>query len=77
MPGKHHEMFENLEKAREFCRREAKARINNMEDRSCPQDLIEAFVLKMEEVINFVNIPLTSSSIQYVLMYTLSCGKSM
>ncbi|XP_056613330.1 cytochrome P450 2M1-like isoform X1 [Triplophysa dalaica] len=49
LPGKHHEMFRNLEKAREFCRREAKARINNVEDPSCPRDLIEAFVLKMEE----------------------------
>ncbi|XP_055052706.2 cytochrome P450 2M1-like [Misgurnus anguillicaudatus] len=49
LPGKHHEVFRDLKKAREYCISETKARINNVEDPSCPKDFIEAFVLKMEE----------------------------
>uniref|UniRef100_A0A672REE1 Cytochrome P450 2M1-like n=1 Tax=Sinocyclocheilus grahami TaxID=75366 RepID=A0A672REE1_SINGR len=43
-PGKHHLLFRDVDKAREYCKRQAKARINNV-DPSCPQDLIDAFVL--------------------------------
>uniref|UniRef100_A0A671NKW4 Uncharacterized protein n=1 Tax=Sinocyclocheilus anshuiensis TaxID=1608454 RepID=A0A671NKW4_9TELE len=42
-PGKHHLLFRDVDKAREYCKRQAKARINNV-DPSCPQDLIDAFV---------------------------------
>uniref|UniRef100_A0A671NT83 Uncharacterized protein n=1 Tax=Sinocyclocheilus anshuiensis TaxID=1608454 RepID=A0A671NT83_9TELE len=38
----------DVDKAREYCKRQAKARINNV-DPSCPQDLIDAFVLKIQE----------------------------
>lgn len=48
-PGKHHQLFKYLEEAREYFKREAQARMNNV-DPSCPQDFIEAFVLKMKEV---------------------------
>lgn len=47
-PGKHHQLFKDLEEAREYCKREAHARMNIL-DSSCPQDFIEAFVLKMKE----------------------------
>ncbi|XP_059390290.1 cytochrome P450 2M1-like isoform X1 [Carassius carassius] len=47
-PGKHHQLFKDLEEAREYCKREAQARMNTL-DPSCPQDFIEAFVLKMKE----------------------------
>uniref|UniRef100_A0A672RGM4 Cytochrome P450 2M1-like n=1 Tax=Sinocyclocheilus grahami TaxID=75366 RepID=A0A672RGM4_SINGR len=47
-PGKHHLLFRDVDKAREYCKRQAKARINNV-DPSCPQDLIDAFVLKIQE----------------------------
>ncbi len=50
-PGKHHQLFKDLEEAREYCKREAHARMNIL-DSSCPQDFIEAFVLKMKEVNN-------------------------
>ncbi len=50
-PGKHHQLFKDLEEAREYCKREAQARMNIL-DSSCPQDFIEAFVLKMKEVNN-------------------------
>ncbi|XP_051718048.1 cytochrome P450 2M1-like [Ctenopharyngodon idella] len=48
LPGKHHQLFKDLKEAREYCMREAQARMNNV-DPSCPQDFIEAFVLKMKE----------------------------
>uniref|UniRef100_A0A672RFZ3 Cytochrome P450 2M1-like n=1 Tax=Sinocyclocheilus grahami TaxID=75366 RepID=A0A672RFZ3_SINGR len=41
-------LFSYVDKAREYCKRQAKARINNV-DPSCPQDLIDAFVLKIQE----------------------------
>ncbi|XP_016429428.1 cytochrome P450 2M1-like [Sinocyclocheilus rhinocerous] len=47
-PGKHHQLFKDLEEAREYCKHEAQARMNTL-DPSCPQDFIEAFVLKMKE----------------------------
>ncbi|XP_051521841.1 cytochrome P450 2M1-like [Myxocyprinus asiaticus] len=47
-PGKHHKLFKDLEEAREYCKRQANARMNNV-DPSCPQDFIESFLLKMEE----------------------------
>ncbi|XP_026101272.1 cytochrome P450 2M1 [Carassius auratus] len=47
-PGKHHQLFKDLEEAREYCKREAQARMNIL-DSSCPQDFIEAFVLKIKE----------------------------
>ncbi|XP_048036539.1 cytochrome P450 2M1-like isoform X1 [Megalobrama amblycephala] len=47
-PGKHHQLFKDLEEAREYCKHQARARMNNV-DPSCPQDFIEAFVLKMKE----------------------------
>uniref|UniRef100_A0A671NT87 Uncharacterized protein n=1 Tax=Sinocyclocheilus anshuiensis TaxID=1608454 RepID=A0A671NT87_9TELE len=50
-PGKHHLLFRDVDKAREYCKRQAKARINNV-DPSCPQDLIDAFVLKIQEKYN-------------------------
>uniref|UniRef100_A0A8C2H4C3 Cytochrome P450 2M1-like n=1 Tax=Cyprinus carpio TaxID=7962 RepID=A0A8C2H4C3_CYPCA len=47
-PGKHHQLFKDLEEAREYFKGEAQARMNIL-DSSCPQDFIEAFVLKMKE----------------------------
>ncbi|XP_073673764.1 cytochrome P450 2M1-like [Garra rufa] len=47
-PGKHHQLFKDLEEAREYCKREAQVRMNIL-DLSSPQDFIEAFVLKMKE----------------------------
>ncbi|XP_056127104.1 cytochrome P450 2M1-like [Rhinichthys klamathensis goyatoka] len=47
-PGKHHQLFKDLEEAREYFKSEAQARMNNV-DPYCPQDFIEAFVLKMKE----------------------------
>ncbi|XP_048017997.1 cytochrome P450 2M1-like [Megalobrama amblycephala] len=47
-PGKHHQLFRDTDKAREYCKHQARARMNNV-DPSCPQDFIEAFVLKMKE----------------------------
>ncbi|XP_051535653.1 cytochrome P450 2M1-like [Myxocyprinus asiaticus] len=48
LPGKHHQLFKDLGEAREYCKRQANARMNNV-DPSCPQDFIEAFLLNMEE----------------------------
>ncbi|XP_067306629.1 cytochrome P450 2M1-like [Pseudorasbora parva] len=47
-PGKHHQLFKDLEAQREYYKSEAQARMDNI-DPSCPQDFIEAFVLKMKE----------------------------
>lgn len=47
-PGKHHQLFKGLEEGREYCKREAQARMNIL-DSSRPQDFIEAFVLKMKQ----------------------------
>ncbi|XP_048036542.1 cytochrome P450 2M1-like isoform X2 [Megalobrama amblycephala] len=47
-PGKHHQLFKDTDKAREYCKHQARARMNNV-DPLCPQDFIEAFVLKMKE----------------------------
>jgi len=48
-PGKHHQLFKYLKDARDYFRREAQARMNNV-DPSCPQDFTDAFVLKIKEV---------------------------
>ena len=48
-PGKHHSMFRILDQAREYVREEAEKRIKSM-DPSEPQDFIEAFLVKMQEV---------------------------
>jgi len=48
-PGKHHQLFKDLKDARDYFKREAQARMNNV-DPSCPQDFIDAFVLKIKEV---------------------------
>ncbi|KAG1951433.1 cytochrome P450 2M1-like [Pimephales promelas] len=47
-PGKHHQLFKYLKDARDYFRREAQARMNNV-DPSCPQDFTDAFVLKIKE----------------------------
>ncbi|KAJ8383912.1 hypothetical protein AAFF_G00213750 [Aldrovandia affinis] len=48
LPGPHHELFQHLQKIREYFKLEADRRMNNL-DTDCPRDYIEAFLVRMQE----------------------------
>ncbi|KAF4104218.1 cytochrome P450 2M1-like [Onychostoma macrolepis] len=72
-PGKHKQLFKGLDEAREYCKREAQARMN-MQDSSCPQDFIEAFVLKMKEEKDKPNTEYHLSNLVSVIWNMFSAG---
>uniref|UniRef100_A0A3P8ZYU8 Uncharacterized protein n=1 Tax=Esox lucius TaxID=8010 RepID=A0A3P8ZYU8_ESOLU len=47
-PGKHHRMFATINQAKDYMRAQAELRLKNL-DTSDPQDLLEAFLIKMLE----------------------------
>ncbi|XP_064157101.1 cytochrome P450 2M1-like isoform X2 [Anguilla rostrata] len=48
LPGPHHEVFQHLEKVRNYIEQEAKQRLSHL-DINSPQDYIEAFLVRMLE----------------------------
>ncbi|XP_066560014.1 cytochrome P450 2M1 isoform X1 [Amia ocellicauda] len=48
LPGPHHQLFEGHRKLREYVKKEADQRLENL-DRESPRDYIEAFLVRMEE----------------------------
>ncbi|KAJ8414581.1 hypothetical protein AAFF_G00037830 [Aldrovandia affinis] len=48
LPGPHHELFQHLQKIREYLKLEADQRMENL-DSNCPRDYIEAFLVRMKE----------------------------